>query len=149
MKAVKLKKRTKVFLIIISILLVGFAAYTALWFVHYNTLIKPMTKNENLIYEETKDIEGLLHKDYTYSDENSILYSVYCPNFLKFHGNLSIATPVDYDENWKCLTDYSYDFMYKRIYSEKTHIGLLYMITLNAKILTISKRYFPSTPIHN
>lgn len=130
MKTVKLKKRTKVFLIIIAVLILGFGAYLALWFVHYNTLILPMTKNENLIYEETKDNEGLLHKEYTYSDESSVLYSVYCPNFLKFHGNLSIATPVSYDDNWKCLTDYSYDFMYKpNLFRENTYWFTVYDYT--------------------
>ncbi len=112
MKAAKLKKRTKVFLIIITILVVGFAAYTALWFVHYNTLIKPMLKNKDIMTCKQYD-DTLVKEEYEYIDEDGVGYSVFTPHFLKFNGNLSAGTPEKYDENWNREVDSTYSFMYK------------------------------------
>ncbi len=112
MKAAKLKKRTKVFLIIITILVVGFAAYTALWFVHYNTLIKPMLKNKDIMTCKQYD-DTLVKEEYEYIDEDGVGYSVFTPHFLKFNGNLSAGTPEKYDENWNREVDYTYSLMYK------------------------------------
>lgn len=113
MKKTNVNKRIKIIITIVTIIVLGFGIYCALWFIHYNTLIKPMIQNENLVLSISKDDDGLTHKTYTYYDQNDVLFDVFVPNFLKFQGNISVLTPTDYDENWVCTTDFSYGFHYK------------------------------------
>lgn len=100
-------------MIIFTILVIGFAAYTALWFVHYNTLIKPMLKNKDIMTLNPDGRNDLVYEEYEYRDEDGVGYSVFTPHFLKFNGNISAGTPEKYDIDWNREVDYTYGFLYK------------------------------------
>ncbi len=112
MKSVKLKKRTKIIITVIITIILIVSVYCTLWLVRYYKLIVPMTKNENLVLNVSKDMEGMAHKEYEYNGDH-ISYTVFMPSFPRFGGNLSVLTPTDYDKDWNCITDYSYGLMYK------------------------------------
>ncbi len=114
-----MKKSIKRLIIVFALLLTIFAGISIAWLIHYNTLIAPMLKNENLEYEGTSSY----WKHYSVHDDNSsATYSVAAPRFLKFIGNLDVITSTNYDKDWNLETDYTYSLLYNpRLFSNNLY----------------------------
>lgn len=134
-----MKKIVKRLIIVVALLLTIFAGVSIAWLIHYNTLIAPMLKNEDLKYEGT----SLYWKRYSaHDEENHILYTVAAPRFLKFIGNISVITAANYDEDWSLETDYVFSLLYNpRLFSNNLYSFDIYDYTDCEKMGDTHKTY--------
>ena len=114
-----MRKIVKRLIIAVALLLTIFAGISIAWLIHYNTLIAPMLKNENLEYE---GISSYWKKYSAHDEDNRIGYTVAAPRFLRFIGNISVITGTSYDEDWNLETDYTYSLLYNpRLFSNNLY----------------------------
>ncbi len=110
-----MSKIKKIVIAIAALIFLAFVIICGAWLVHYNVNIKPMLSNEKLVYQGN---EGQW-ETYSYGDGNA-LYSVSAPSFLKFSGNLSVITSINYNENWEPINNYIIGFCYSpRLFSNQ------------------------------
>ena len=105
----------------------------------YNAIIKPMLKNEKLVYNASSSDH--IWKEYEY--ENGLVhYLVAAPRFLKFTGNLSVLTATDYNEDWIPINDYSYSCRYNpELFGDNKIFFSIYDYTAKEKIGGITRVY--------
>ena len=110
-----MSKMKKIIIAITALIFLVFACICGAWLVHYNVNIKPMLSNEKLVYQGN---EGQWEV-YSYDDGNAA-YTVSAPSFLKFSGNLSVITSINYNENWEPTNNYTIGFCYSpRLFSNQ------------------------------
>lgn len=88
---VRIMRRNKIIIIIISIIIMLFGVISLVWYLRYIILFKPLINDYVLMNSKHRDDRYLIHYTEGVPEDYATL-SVYPPEFLSFSGNICITS---------------------------------------------------------